>query len=376
MKKLIFIVIVSLLISSILLSACTSTQPTEQPAAEEPAMEEPAAEEPTEEEAAELPDLGVIKVGFLPMVGQAPLFVAKELGYFDEQGLEVEMEQFVSGSKEIAPLSLGQLDVGNGETGPALFNAVNQGLDVKVVASGLAQPEGHGATPFVVCKDLLDSGEVSDASDLEGRNVALNIEGGMAEYLTAKVLEKAGLTIDDVTIVVLPFPEQIQALANGAIDGSILPQPLASKALRPGENDEPPIAGILYDGDEITDYPQNGALYYGQRLLDPANHEICVRFMVAYLLGARELQGDAWRENQEIIDAIVKYTNVPEAAVSKGVAFYFNPNGEMNLASTEDIQNYQVSRGYPEYSEPLPLDQIIYDQCRQDALERIGDYQP
>lgn len=60
----------------------------------------------------ELPDLGKIKVGYLPVTGYAPFYLGVEKGYFEEQGLEVELERFVSGSKMIAPLSTGQLDVG------------------------------------------------------------------------------------------------------------------------------------------------------------------------------------------------------------------------------------------------------------------------
>lgn len=216
-----------LLIVALLAVACGSEQedaPTPAPEVEQEEVDEPAgeAEEPAEEEAPET-EMETLKVGYIPILGFAPYFVAQESGYFEEQGLNVEMELFRSGDPMIAPLSQGQLDVGGGETGPALFNAVNLGLDVKVVSALAAQPEGYGAVPLLVRTELSESGEVTTIADLAGKKVAVNIERGTAEYLLAKALEQNGLTLEDVELVSLPFPEMPVALANAAVDAAILP---------------------------------------------------------------------------------------------------------------------------------------------------------
>jgi ABC-type nitrate/sulfonate/bicarbonate transport system substrate-binding protein len=75
-----------------------------------------------------LPDLGTIQIGYLPTLGYSAFFLAEEKGYFKEQGLDVELTMFKSGSEMIVPLSTGQLDVGAGEPGTALFNAAAQDL--------------------------------------------------------------------------------------------------------------------------------------------------------------------------------------------------------------------------------------------------------
>ncbi len=362
MKKKIFAII---LVVSVLLGACAP-----QSAAEPTAEPTPVPE--TEQEQV---DLGTIKVGYIPILGFVPFFVAQERGYFADEGLEVELQTFRTGDDMIAPLGLGQLDVGGGETGPALFNAIDQDLDVQVVGALAAQPEGRGAVPLLVRRDLLESGEVQDVSDLAGRKIALNVERGMAEYLLAKALESAGLTVDDVEMVTIPFPEVPQALANAAVDAAILPHPLASVALRPGEDDAPPIAGVLIEGDQITEYPQNGVLYYGQRLLEPENHDVGVRFMVAFLRAARDVQGDDWRSNDEIVNAILEYTTVPEPAVRNGVAYYFDPNGEINVSSSKDIQDYHFGRAYTDMEDPLTWDQIFVGSFVEEAVAELGTYE-
>jgi NitT/TauT family transport system substrate-binding protein len=359
-----------LLIIALLAAACSSQdEATPTPTQEPQDMAEPVAEpeQPEEQPEESAVELETIKVGYIPILGFAPYFVAQEKGYFEEQGLNVEMELFRSGDPMIAPLSQGQLDVGGGETGPALFNAINLGLDVKVVGALAAQPEGYGAVPLLVRSELFDSGEVTSPADLAGRKVAVNIERGTAEYLLASALAQGGLTLDDIELVSIPFPEMQAALANEAVDAAILPHPLAGRAL--GEGD----ASILLNGDKIADNPQNGVIYFGQRLLQPENRETAVAFLVAYLRAARELQGDAFRSNDELVNAIVEWTGVPEPAVRNGVAYYFDPDGAINEASTADFQAYHVDKGYTEFSEPLPLDAIIFSEFLDEALTRLNE---
>ena len=317
----------------------------------------------------ELPDIGTIQIGYIPIFAFAPFFVADQKGYFAEQGLVVELQAFRSGGPMIAPLSVGELDVGGGETGPGLFNAVDQDLDIRVVSGMAAQPPGFGAAPLLVRKALLDSGEVTAPEDLAGRKVAVNIVRGTAEYLVAKGLAQGGLTVDDVELVAIPFPEMPAALANGAVDAALLPHPLASRALGAGD------AAVLLDGDEVTDWPQNGVIYFGQRMLQPENREIGVRFLVAYLQAARDLHGEGWREDDNVA-AINATTNVPAPAIKNGVAYYFDTNGYLHRASTADFQQYHFDRGYTELSAPLPLDQVIIDTFLDEALARLGRVQP
>lgn len=315
-----------------------------------------------------LPEIGTIRVGYIPSLGFAPLFVGAEKGYFEAQGLQVELQSFTSGSTMISLLSTGELDVGAGETGTALFNAINQDLDVIVVSGLASQPEGFGAVPLLVRADLYNLGEITSPSDLIGRKVALNVERGMAEYLLSEALRQDSLTIDDVTLIPMPFPDIPTAFANGAVDAAMLPHPLAAKAIGSGD------AVVLRDGDEIIDNPQNGVVYFGQRMLERNNQEVGIRFLVAYLEATRDLYGDGWL-SAENIAAINKYTGMPEATIEKSITYFFDPDASINQASVERIQQYLVSRGYTEYTELIPVSEIIDLQYLEEALGRAGEYE-
>jgi NitT/TauT family transport system substrate-binding protein len=315
-----------------------------------------------------LPDLGTIKVGYLPVTGLAPFYIAVEKGYFEEQGLDVELQSFNSGSTMIAPLSTGQLDVGSGETGTALFNAISQGLEVRVVATSSSQPPGYSVTTFLVRKDLHDSGEITGPEDLKGRLVGVNVERGVAEYMVSEVLSRGDLAIDDVEMVTLPFPDMPAAFSNQALDAAYLTYPLATRAINDGD------AVVLYEAEEIVDTLQNGVTTYGKRFLDPANREVAVRFMVALLKAGRDLYGDGWN-NEENATIINKYTELPVETIMNSPHGYFDPNGRINTASTKLIQAYLISRGYTEYSEPLPMSNVIDDSYLEEALQRLGEFE-
>lgn len=354
-------------------------EPAEEEAMEEEAMEEEAMEEESmEEEAAEvpeLPDIGTITIGYVPILGFAHFMVADGMGYFADQGLDVELVSFVTGGEMIAPLTTGDLDVGGGQTGPGTYNAINQGLDLAVVGPGSSQPEGHGAVPLLVRTDLLESGEVTEVGDLAGKKIAVNTLRGVTEWLVSEALADANLTVDDVELVALPFPEHPAALANAAVDASVLPHPLAGVATRPGENGEPPPSGVLLEGDQLTDDPQVGVIYFGERLLRPENHEVGVRILVAILMAIRDMQDPDWQSNDDIVNAILTYSSVPEPAVRNGVPFYFQPNGVINLDSLADQQNYHFNRGYTDLEAPLDLEQMVDRSYLEEALARIGEYE-
>ena len=316
-------------------------------------------------EDAPLPDIGPIRVGHIPTTGAIHYWLAIEKGYFEEQGLEVELQPFRSGSLMIAPLSAGELDVGHGEAmGVPLLNAIHQGLDVKVVSNASYQTEGACGVSIVVRKDLYDSGEITSPADLQGRKVALNKERVVGEYLLDEMMGMAGLTIDDIELVIVPFPEIPAALANQAVDAAYLPGSLAVKAIADG------TAVVLLDAWEIVDPYQQGLQYFGQRFLDPANREAAIRFTVAYLKAVRDMARDGWSDEHAAIAN--KYTETPIAVIQSSPTGQFNVNGTIDIDAAMKVQDYHLRRGHTDFDELLPMDQIIDESFLEEALARIG----
>jgi NitT/TauT family transport system substrate-binding protein len=315
----------------------------------------------------EVPDLGVIKMGYLPVVGFSAFYIAVDKGYFKEEGLDVQLERFDSGSKMIAPLSVGQLDAGSGEPGTALFNGISQGLEVKAVCgTSVFNKEGYASIPFVVRKDLVDAGEITQPSDLKGKKIAVNVTRGMSEYSVAKILEIGGLSIKDVELVPIPFPDTAQSLTNQAVDAAYLPPPFSDVTNNDG------ITVSMFGEDAGSDEIQNGVMYFGQRFLDPANKDVAVRFLSAYLKAIRELLNGGFQDDEDLA-IISKYTKLDPEVIRNTLLNYTDPNCALLPASLEKTQEYYIAQGYTDYKEAIPMEKVIDDSYVKEVLLRIGE---
>ncbi len=134
---------------------------------------------PTTDAASELTE---VTVGFVPVLVYAPLMIAQDKGYFEGQGLDVQLESLPGGSDMVVLTANGDFDIGVGGAGPAYFNAAERGLNLKIVAP-LHFERDPQATPLMVSKERFDSGELTSAADLEGLKVSVNARGATEYWL-------------------------------------------------------------------------------------------------------------------------------------------------------------------------------------------------
>src|SRR5665213_1504050 len=99
-----------------------------------------------------------VEIGIGKSSSDAPLYMAQEMGFFKDEGLDVNLVVLDSGAKIIAPLSKGQLDAGSGALSVGFYNALAQGIKLRIVSDrGHVGPETLYQTIFIR-KDLIDSG--------------------------------------------------------------------------------------------------------------------------------------------------------------------------------------------------------------------------
>ncbi|MBI3076289.1 MAG: ABC transporter substrate-binding protein [Deltaproteobacteria bacterium] len=309
-----------------------------------------------------------MNVGYLPIYAFLNYFVAIEAGYFQAEGFTIKLHRFTTGGDMIVHLARGTIDAGGGAVAVSFFNGVADGLQVKAVGTTGSQPKGFGASPILVRKALHDGGHVRSPADLRGRPVALNAPRGTAEYLVARALGRSGLSIDDVRIVTLPFPEMPKAFERGAIDAGLLPDPFAASTLEQG------TTVVLVKGDEIVDNPQNGLLYYGKNFLEDRS-DVPVRFTAAIIRALREINRQQYR-GDEILKALTKYTRVPPHVARKITPYFLHPDNDVNLQSLMDFQAYYMQRRYLKYQAPLKAEQLFDGSFNRRAVERLGPYRP
>jgi NitT/TauT family transport system substrate-binding protein len=302
-----------------------------------------------------------VRVGYVPVLIYGPLFIAIEKGYFREAGLESVLTPLAGGADIITQTVAGNFEAGLGGMGAAALNAAKRNLDFRIVSSHHSESPPM-ATPLVVAKKKKDDGTYKSAADLKGKKVAVNARGSASEYWLNAAMGKAGLTIKDVDLQYLPFDQVAAALDTGALDGSLLGEPLATLA------EQKSLIARLSD-DFLTN--AQGTVIFYNLAWAKAQPALAERWLTAWLRGARDLQGDGYRQpaNAAIIE---KYTKVPKDVVALASSPRHNPNGTLNLADMQAQQQFFLQTGSLTYTDLIDLTTIIDTSFAEKAVAALG----
>ncbi|HET6781789.1 MAG TPA: ABC transporter substrate-binding protein [bacterium] len=309
------------------------------------------------------PQVTTLRVVHVPVLIFAPLYVAIERGYFARQGIEIELITTPGGVSSFAVLAGGRAEVVVGGLGAALFNAAARDLDFKVVGP-VHMERPPVSTPLVVSKKAWDSGEIRSIRDLRGKRVSTNVLGSATEYWVQSALLKGGLTIDDVQLVAVNFPEVPAALANGAIAAGLLGEPLATLAEEQGQ--------IVRLSEDFVNGVQVTALYYSGEFMR-AQPKLALGFMVAWLQASRDLFNDGYKRD-DVAAIVERYTRVPAPIVKRARPPFHEPNGQMNFNDFKRLQEFFKRRGHLTYEKLLEPKQYIDTSYVREALRILGPF--
>ncbi len=322
----------------------------------------PEISEVPEIPAFEVPDGATeITFGYTPVSVFAPVFVAYEKGYFAEYGLDVTLEPLPGGSDMVLLTATGDMDFGVGGVGPAYWNAASQDLGIEIIAPGHAEGSPV-ASPLMISKAACEDGSITSVADLAGKKVAVNSPGATELWLDT-ALRQGGLTIEDVDLQYLSFPDAVVALESGALDAAIIGEPLATKAEQDG------IAVRLLADFPVQQY-QPTVVFGNQEWMD-ANPDATAGVVAAYLRASRDLMENF---NDPINLAIIeKYTGVPAQLIAASVHPVFSTDGSISLDSLNELQAFFRGRGLLDYDTDLDPATMVNTTYVDEALTLIGD---
>jgi NitT/TauT family transport system substrate-binding protein len=309
-----------------------------------------------------------VKVGFAAgSMSVAGVYVAIARGYYQDAGITNEFVALNSFNQLIGPIATGEVDIGSAGPSAALFNALERGVKIRLVADQNTVFPGHASIAMMVRKDLVDSGQVKSVADLKGRTFALAARRATMELDLLKALRQAGLTINDIKLVVMPFPQINAALAGKTIDAGWQLEPLVAAAVSRN------IAVRFKGLDEITPNRQNGIFVYSERFA--ANQEAARAWMVAYVRGLRDYN-DAVHKNKDrefVIQTLMKFTSVKDRAPYDRIVLPgLHPDGELNVDSIREAYNEFKAAG--DIKGEIHLDTVIDRSFVRHAVEVLGPY--
>jgi ABC-type nitrate/sulfonate/bicarbonate transport system substrate-binding protein len=167
--------------------------------------------------AASAQNMTKLKAGMVTGVDQIGLPIALERGFFEKWGLDVTIARpYATGVDALNALTAGESEIV--QVGVPMIGAVLRGMDLVALGnySGNATKLGSDATMAIVAGK--DSGvNPSDLKTLKGKKIAASF-GTINHLYALAVIEKAGLTPADVTLVNTPPPEMTVALLAKGVD--------------------------------------------------------------------------------------------------------------------------------------------------------------
>lgn len=166
-----------------------------------------------------------LRVGYIPEPAHGLYFVAKEKGYFEEEGVEVDLFQFGSAAEGLAALKAEKLDVGTfGTTAPLLF--ISKGSEFTFIGGMMI-----GGQAIIARPERLAELSGKNLKVYKGKKVGL-VKLSTGDVIFKGALKKAGIDYKkDITFVELgTVASVVEAVKKGSVDAGLVYPPHYSLA--------------------------------------------------------------------------------------------------------------------------------------------------
>ena len=236
-----------------------------------------------------------LKMGLLPILDTIPFYVAEQKGYFEEEGISVELVPVKSAQERDALMQAGEIDgMLNDLISTGLFN--RDDAQIKIVATARRSYPESPQFRVLAAPD----GGITSTSDLAGVPIGIS-QNTVIEYITDRLLEAEGLSPDQIEIVeVSAIPVRFEQLMAGQIAAATLPDPLAQGAMAGG-------AELVVDDSQYTEYSQS-VLSFSTAAIESKPNTI-KKFLKAW----NQAVGDMNSNPGQFSDLLIEQGRVPES---------------------------------------------------------------
>lgn len=281
MKKIYLLMIITLLVA--LIGGCSNTDTLDTSNEETANVEEIKSNDAINEES-KSNQMIKLSFGMMPSDSSAPIVLAKELGYFEELGIDADLNLFFSAKDRDSALLSGNLD----------------GADYDLITA--ITSISNGSKFKVAYRSNGDFKLVSNEASLENiseKSIGIS-ENTIIEYYVDKIISSNSIDKKLVNKEIIPqIPVRLQMLEAGKLDAALLPDPLATLATLKGAN-------VLANS---VDYGENiGAFIFTDKFIND-NPEAVKNFAIAYDRAAKFIDEN---ENDKYIDYLISDLGFPE----------------------------------------------------------------
>ncbi|MGH3653548.1 ABC transporter substrate-binding protein [Glutamicibacter sp.] len=161
----------------------------------------------------------------------AAITLGMEQGFFEDEGLELEITTNGNPPAASAALQSNKVDIGSIPLIPGI-NAQKKGIQVTSIAPVVGYPEDvKEESEFDTYGVYVNSDSgISSPKDLEGKKVGVNARKAIFEAFVTDEVAKDGGNPENVEWIALDFGSQIESLKSGRVDAITLPMPFTLEA--------------------------------------------------------------------------------------------------------------------------------------------------
>ncbi|MBI5251128.1 MAG: ABC transporter substrate-binding protein [Desulfomonile tiedjei] len=255
-----------------------------------------------------------------------PLWVAMDRGFFNEEGLKVQIEGiFRSGPEVMSAFSAGAIDMAYVGEAPTVTAVANGTVKVAI----LAQVNTEGSA-IVVGKNS----QITDISGLKGRQIGVPGYSTVQDFLLRKALGDPGSDGNRANVTVIKPPEMAGALRTNQIEAFVAWEPYPAQAVGMGVGKV-----LVYSGDIWRNHPCC-VLVVDKRFAETNGA------MVKKAIQAHQKSIDFIHEKQdEAVRIAIKYTGLDEGTIRnamKNVTYI----SSLNLEGLREYAKFLNGLGY------------------------------
>jgi NitT/TauT family transport system substrate-binding protein len=173
---------------------------------------------------------------------------------------------------------------------------------------------------------------ISDVNGLKGIEIGVS-QGTIIDYVTNRLLEKAGFSRDDIKTISVPkIPDRMALLASGGLKAAVMPDPLAALAVQQG-------AKIILDD---TSNPELGAsvISFRKEVID-AHPDSIKAFLAAIEEAVTLINADPAKYSSLLAEKKI----VPQPLIGKYVTPKFPAKGIPSEAEWKDVLAWARDKG-------------------------------
>ena len=292
-----------------------------------------------------------------PNVVHMPVHVARDLGFFKAENIEVKTIELQGGVKTYRAMVGGSLDIASA-SGPFSIVGLSKGAPTKAILANSPKLEAS----------MVVSSKIKTLKDLKGAKVGIQQPGGYAWVLSMGVIRAAGLKAKDVKFISI-LSEDVPPLVAGQIDTAMLhvEQEIIAKSKRPDLH----AIGRLW---EIQPKNLYNVMAVTQETIK--NKRAALKgYVKANIKATRALYTD----KSKVLPIIIKYTGLPKDVASKTYDFMiknciWNPYHGLTKDRVEWTANLMEKVGNIKKGKKPTYDQIVDLSFAQEALKELGPY--